>query len=54
MYTTEEAKGLCILLIGGDLYTLKELLGYSQINTTLIYSHLTKSHLEGEANKVRF
>lgn len=42
------------LMNGGDLYALKELLGHSQINTTLIYSHLTKSHLEGEANKVRF
>lgn len=42
------------LMNGGDLYALKELLGHSQINTTLIYSHLTKNHLEGEANKVRF
>lgn len=42
------------LMNGGDLYALKELLGHSQINTTLIYSHLTKSHLEGECNRVTF
>jgi site-specific recombinase XerD len=39
---------------GGELYALKELLGHGQISTTLIYAHLSGSHLEGEANKVRF
>ena len=29
-------------------------LGHSQINTTLIYSHLSESHLAKEANKVMF
>ena len=42
------------LMNGGDLYALKELLGHSQINTTLIYAHLSSNHLAQEADKVRF
>lgn len=54
LHTLRHSFAAAYLMNGGDLYALKELLGHSQIQTTLIYSHLTKSHLEGEANKVRF
>lgn len=39
---------------GGDIRSLMDLLGHSQISTTMIYSHLTHSHLAREANKVIF
>jgi integrase len=33
------------LMSGGSLYELKELLGHSNIDTTMIYAHLEKGHL---------
>lgn len=42
------------LMSGGDLRSLMELLGHSQISTTMIYSHLTQKHLQSEVDKVTF
>lgn len=42
------------LMNGGDLRSLMELMTHSQINTTMIYSHLTPAHLKKEVDKVNF
>lgn len=42
------------LMNGGDLRSLMEFLTHSQINTTMIYSHLTQDHLKKEVDKVNF
>ena len=34
------------------IYTVKEILGHSQIATTLIYSHLSESHLQESVNNI--
>ncbi len=34
------------------IYTVKEILGHSQIATTLIYSHLNKAHLQESINSI--
>ena len=39
---------------GGDIYGLKELLGHRQIQTTMIYAHLSQGHLVKEADRVTF
>ncbi|MFC1493306.1 tyrosine-type recombinase/integrase [candidate division KSB1 bacterium] len=33
---------------GGSLLSLKEILGHSDINTTMMYAHLAPSYLEEE------
>ena len=42
------------LMSHGDIGVLRELLGHSNIATTMIYSHLTQGHLDTENNKIRF
>jgi len=39
---------------GVDLLAIKELLGHSNITTTMIYAHLTKRHLKDAVNKLDF
>lgn len=42
------------LMGGGDIRSLMDLLGHSQITTTMVYSHLTKAHLAKEVDRVEF
>ena len=42
------------LMSHGDIGVLRELLGHSNIATTMIYSHLTQGHLDTENNKIKF
>lgn len=42
------------LMKGGDLRSLMDLLGHTQVSTTMIYSHLSKDHLAAEVKKVAF
>lgn len=42
------------LMNKGDIRTLKELMMHANINTTMIYSHLTQEHLKKEIDKVNF
>ncbi len=39
------------MMRGGSLQALKELLGHSDIKTTLIYAHLSPAHLRSEVAK---
>jgi len=39
---------------GGSLLSLKEILGHSDINTTMMYAHLAPSYLEEEINRLDF
>jgi integrase len=36
------------------IYTVKEIMGHSQITTTMIYSHLSESHLQDSINNITF
>ena len=42
------------LMNGGELRSLMEFMTHSNINTTMIYSHLTQDHLKKEMDKVNF
>jgi len=39
---------------GVDLATIKKLMGHSDIETTMIYSHLTEKHVDDAVEKLRF
>lgn len=39
---------------GGSILSLKEILGHSDINTTMMYAHLAPSYLEEEINRLDF
>lgn len=54
LHTLRHSFSAAFLTSGGDLFTLKELLGHGQIGTTLIYAHLGDKHLGDAVNKVRF
>ncbi len=43
-----------LIMSGVDLATVRELLGHSDIKTTMIYSHLAPEHLRGATEKLRF
>lgn len=43
-----------LIMAGVDLATVKELLGHSDIKTTMIYSHLAPEHLKGATERLRF
>jgi hypothetical protein len=42
------------MMNGGDVFTLKELLGHSDIGTTMVYAHLSPKHLEKASEIVNF
>ena len=39
---------------GGSILYLKEILGHSDISTTMMYAHLAPSYLEEEINRLDF
>lgn len=41
-----------LVINGGDIYTIKELLGHSTIKTTEVYASLTHLNLKNEINKL--
>ena len=43
-----------LVMKGVDLATVKKLMGHSDINTTMIYSHLTESHVNKAVEKLMF
>jgi site-specific recombinase XerD len=43
-----------LIMKGVDLVTVKELLGHSDIATTMIYSHVTKNHIGKAIKKLKF
>lgn len=43
-----------LVMNGADLVTVKELLGHTQINTTMIYSHVSEEHKSREVEKLSF
>ena len=42
------------MMNGGNIYDLKQLMGHSQIETTMRYAHLSQGHLESMAKLVSF
>ena len=42
------------MMNGGNIYDLKQLMGHSQIETTMRYAHLSRGHLESMAKLVSF
>jgi len=43
-----------LIMAGVDLRTVKELLGHSSINTTMIYAHLSKPHIKKAVDKLNY
>ena len=43
-----------LIMNGADLVTVKELLGHTQISTTMIYTHLTEDHLARGVEKLKW
>ena len=43
-----------LVMKGVDLPTVQKLLGHSDIQTTMIYSHLAQDHLNDAINKLDF
>lgn len=43
-----------LVMAGVDLPTVKKLMGHSDIETTMIYSHLAQSHITDAVNKLNF
>jgi len=43
-----------LVMKGVDLATIKQLLGHSDIDTTMIYSHLTKEHVENAVERLNY
>lgn len=43
-----------LVMKGVDLATIKKLLGHSDIDTTLIYAHLTEKHVDDAVEKLKF
>ena len=43
-----------LVMKGVDLSTIKQLLGHSDIETTMIYSHLTEDHVNNAVEKLNF
>ena len=43
-----------LVMKGVDLATIKQLLGHSDIETTMIYSHLTDDHVDRAVEKLNF
>ena len=39
---------------GVDLATVKKLMGHADIDTTMIYSHLTEKHVDAAVDKLNF
>jgi len=46
--------GSHLAMAGVDLPTIKELMGHSDISTTMIYAHLHPDHLKKAVNKLPF
>ena len=43
-----------LVMKGVDLATVKKLMGHSDIDTTMIYSHLTEKHVDSAVEKLAF
>lgn len=43
-----------LVMKGVDLATVKKLMGHSDIDTTMIYSHLTEKHVDEAVDRLRF
>lgn len=43
-----------LVMKGVDLATVKKLMGHSDIDTTMIYSHLTEKHVDKAVDKLNF
>lgn len=43
-----------LVMAGVDLVTIQQLMGHSDIKTTMIYSHLDPEHLKGAVEKLQF
>jgi len=43
-----------LVMKGVDLATVKKLMGHSDIDTTMIYSHLTEKHVDDAVDKLKF
>jgi len=54
LHTLRHTYASHLIMSGADLPTVKELLGHSDINTTMIYSHLTQEHLKKAVEKLKF
>lgn len=42
------------MMSGGDIFTLKSLLGHNKVETTLVYAHLSPTHMKSAGNLVKF
>jgi integrase len=42
------------LMNGGSIFDLQNLLGHKSINSTMVYAHLSQSHIKDIMEKVRF
>jgi len=54
LYTFRHTFASQLIMAGADLVTVKNLMGHSRIETTMVYSHLSDQHAQNAITKLKF